>query len=82
MVVEDGLTVRCAGLTVTLLWIKPSDHVTVHGPVPVSAAWIVTPHCGPVVVVPLTNAVGSGLTVTATQVCVHTQPLVAVTVTQ
>jgi hypothetical protein len=36
VVLSVGLTVRVAVLTVMLLDVTPSDHVTVHGPIPVN----------------------------------------------
>jgi len=41
----------------------PSDHVTFHGPVPVSVAEIVVELPAQIVALPLTAAVGNGLTV-------------------
>src|SRR5262249_28912247 len=42
---------------------KPSDHVSVHGPVPVSAAWIGVDEPEQMVASPETSAVGVALTV-------------------
>ena len=53
------------GLDQTLtLWGAPIRHVTVHGPVPVSAAWIVVELPLQIVALPLTTEVGRALTVT------------------
>ena len=61
--VEDGLTLRVAGLEAIPVWVTPSDQVRLHGPVPVSAAWIVAEAPAQIVPPPLTVAVGLGLTV-------------------
>ena len=37
-VVVVGLTLRVAGLAATPVWVTASDHVTLHGPVPVRSA--------------------------------------------
>ena len=58
MVVLDGLTKRVNGLANTLLLIAPSDQPTVHGAVPVKAAWMAALLPAQIVVVPLTTAVG------------------------
>jgi hypothetical protein len=64
VVVVEGLTLRVAGLAATEGWVKPSDQVTLHGPVPVRAAWIVVEPPLQIVTLPLTTDVGRGLTVT------------------
>jgi len=61
--VEDGLTMRVAGLAATLVGVPRSDHVTLHGPVPVSAAEIVVELPAQIVALPVTVAVGNALTV-------------------
>ena len=66
MIIDAGLTVRLAGLVVTLFCVTLSDQITVHGPVPVNAAWIVADCPAQIAVLPLTVAVGSGLTVKPT----------------
>src|ERR1041385_8676943 len=58
-----GLTVRVAGLTLTVCWF-PSDQVRFQGPIPVSTAWITVEPPLQLVALPLTTAVGRGLTVT------------------
>jgi hypothetical protein len=63
-VVEAGLTLRDAGDAATPLCVTPSDQITVHGPVPVSAAWIVVEAPRQIAAVPETVAVGFGVTVT------------------
>jgi hypothetical protein len=61
--------------------VTPSDHVTVHGAVPVSDAWIVAEEPAQTEADPLTAAVGRGLTVTVTAALfVETHPLASVTV--
>src|SRR5437763_4978422 len=55
---------RVAGLVVIPLCVKPSDQVTDHGAVPVSAAETVAEPPAQIVALPETVAVGSGLTVT------------------
>ena len=81
VVVEDGLTERVAGLEGTPVCVTPSDQVTSHGAVPVSAAWIVVEEPAQIVAVPVTVAVGRGLTVTVTEgALVETQPFTSVTV--
>ena len=67
MIVEDGLTLRVAGLELTPFCVKlvaPSNQVRFHGPVPVSVAWTVVDWLEQIVALPLTVAVGLGLTVT------------------
>ena len=60
----DGLTLRVAGLLATPFCTTASDHVTFHGPVPVSAAWIVVELPLQTVALPLATEVGRALTVT------------------
>ena len=64
MVLATGLTLRVAGLLATPLCTTPSDQVTVHGPVPVNAAWMFAELPLHIVPPPLTLAVGWALTVT------------------
>ena len=59
-----GLTVRWAGLLTTPFWFVPSDQLTFHGPVPVSAADITVESAGQIVPPPLTTTVGRAWTVT------------------
>ena len=63
VVVDDGLTLRVAGLEATPVCVTPSDHVTFHGPRPVSAAWMVLELPLQIVPLPLATAVGLALTV-------------------
>jgi hypothetical protein len=80
-VLEAGLTLRVAGEAATLDCVTPSDQMTVHGPSPVSAAWIVVEAPMQIAAVPETAAVGFGLTVTVTVGAFdETQPLALVTV--
>src|SRR5580765_6733366 len=82
MVVEDGLTLRDAGLAATLFCVTPSDQTTVHGPTPVNAAWILALFPGQIVPPPLTTAVGSARFVTVLlQVLVQPLAFVSVSVT-
>ena len=62
--VAAGLTLRVAGEAATLDCETPSDQTTVHGPVPVSTAWIVVEEPAQIAAVPETVAVGGGWTVT------------------
>ena len=62
VVVLVGLTTRAAGLAL-VVWLYPSDQVTFHGAVPVSAAWIVAALPLQMFVLPLTTAVGRVMTV-------------------
>ena len=81
VVVEAGLTARVAGLAPIPDCVTPSDHVTVHGAVPVRAAWIVADEPAQTDVDPLTAAVGRAFTVTVTAaLLVETHPLPSVTV--
>ena len=57
MVETAGLTLRVAGLA-EAAWMKPSDHVTDHGPAPVRSAETVAELPRQMVVEPLTVAVG------------------------
>ena len=57
MVVVAGLTIRVAGVEVAVCC-TPSDQVSFHGPVPLSAAWIVAEPPAQIVFAPLTVAVG------------------------
>ena len=59
----DGLTVRVAGLAVTSFCTKPSDQVTVHGPVPLNTALTRVELPLQIVAFPLASAVGRALTV-------------------
>ena len=81
VVVADGETDRIAGDAPTPDWVTPSDQTTVHGPVPVRAAWI-TAEAPPahMVAPPETVAVGSGRTVAVVVPAGDVQPL-TVTVT-
>ena len=54
-----GATLRVAGLAAAVC-VKPSDHVRVQGPVPVSAAWIVVADPLQIVAVPETVAPHTG----------------------
>lgn len=59
----------------------PSDHTTVHGPVPVSAAWIVAAEPAQTEAEPLTAAVGRALTVTVTDgLLIEAHPFASLTV--
>ena len=81
VVVAAGLTERVAGEAATPLCVTPSDHVTFHGPAPVSAAEIVVAPPAQTAAVPDTVAVGFGLMVTVTVGALfETQPLASVTV--
>jgi hypothetical protein len=73
-VVEAGLTLRDAGDAATPLCVTPSDQITVHGPVPVSAAWIVVEAPWQIVAAPETVAVGRVLTVATVVAAVEVQP--------
>jgi hypothetical protein len=64
-VLEAGLTLRVAGEAATFDCVTPSDQITVHGPSPVSAAWMFVELPAQICAVPETAAVGFGLTVTA-----------------
>ena len=75
-----GLTERVAGEEATPLCVTPSDHVTLHGPAPVSAAEIVVAPPAQTAAVPDTVAVGSALTVADVVAAVEVQAL-TVTVT-
>jgi hypothetical protein len=69
-VVVAGLTKRAAGLVVMLFCVTPSDHVTLHGAVPESAARISEDWPEQMVALPLTVAVGHvTVSVTGTEVC-------------
>jgi hypothetical protein len=72
VVVEDGLTLRVAGLVATPLWTTESDQVTFQGPVPVRTAWIGVEPPTQIVAVPETMAVGLE---PASAVNCHTLPL-------
>ena len=81
VVVAPGETVRVAGEAATPDCVAPSDHVTVHGAVPVSAAWMSAAPPGQIAAVPETAAVGFGSTVTVTDgALLETQPFASVTV--
>lgn len=80
MVVAAGLTLRVAGEAATFDWVTPSDHTTVQGPVPVSAAWIVAEPPGQIAPPPETAAVGRTRTVPVVVAGADVQPL-TVTVT-
>src|SRR6266851_6956773 len=62
VMLEDGLTERMTGDVMTLVWVTPSDQVTVQGAVPVRAAWMLVLAPEQIVPPPLTVAVGNGLT--------------------
>jgi len=80
VVVEAGETARVAG-DAAAGCTNPSDHVTLHGPVPVRAAWIPTDPPAHVSPPPDTVAVGRGSIVTVTVgAFVETQPFASVTV--
>ncbi len=76
---EAGLTLRVAGLAATLACVKPSDQITVQGPAPVRAAWMVVEPPGQMPTPPLTTAVGRGRIVTGL-LHVELQPLALVSV--
>jgi hypothetical protein len=80
VVVAAGLTLRVAGEARTFDCVTPSDHTTVHGPVPVSAAWIVAEPPGQTAPPPETVAVGSVRTVAVVVAAADVQAL-TVTVT-
>jgi len=81
VVVPAGETERVAGEEATPDWTTPSDQVTVHGPVPVSAAWMpAAPPPAHTVPPPETEAVGSGRTTAVVVPAAEAQPL-TVTVT-
>jgi hypothetical protein len=81
VVVDAGATERVAGEETTPDCVIPSDQTTVHGPVPVSAAWIAAePEPAQMVPPPETAAVGSGRTVAVVVPAGDAQPL-TVTVT-
>ena len=80
VVVAAGLTERVAGEAATPLCVTPSDHVTLQGPVPVSAAEIVVAPPAQIAAPPETVAVGSARTVAAVVPAVDVHALV-VTVT-
>jgi copper(I)-binding protein len=81
VVVAPGETAREAGDAATPGWTRPSDHVTVHGAVPVSDAWIGAAPPGQIAAEPETVAVGFGSTVTVTDgALLETQPFASVTV--
>ena len=80
VVVDAGETERVAG-DAAAGCTTPSDHVTVHGPAPVSAAWIPTDPPTQVSPPPDTVAVGRASMVTVTVgAFVETQPFPSVTV--
>jgi len=81
VVVTDGLTVLVAGLTVMPLWETPSDQVTLHGAVPVNAAWICAEPPGLIAPPPDTVAVGVDWMGSVRDTDVDPQPLDSVTVT-
>jgi len=66
-------------LVVIPLWGTPSDHMMLHGGVPVSAAEMVAEPPVQMLASPLTVAVGSGVTVTVTS-SVSVNELASVTV--
>jgi hypothetical protein len=79
--VAAGLTERVAGEDATLDCVRPSDQTTVHGPAPVSAAWIVVADPTQICAVPDTVAIGRASTVTVTAGALdETQPWASVTV--
>ena len=59
--VEAGETTRVAGLAATPVCVTPSDQVTLHGPAPLRAAWIVVLCPWQIVAAPATVAVGARL---------------------
>src|SRR4051812_34357162 len=67
VVVEAGETDRVAGEAATFDCVAPSDQTTVHGAVPVSAAWTIVAPPAQIWAVPETEAVGFGLTVTGAE---------------
>lgn len=73
-----GLTLRTAGEATTPFWVTPSDQTTVHGPVPVRAAWIWAELPAQTTPPPETAAVGS---VRTTAVVVPALDVHALTVT-
>ena len=81
VVVVAGETDRVAGEATTPDCVTPSDQTTLHGAVPVSAAWMsAVPPPAHIVAPPETAAVGSGRTVAVVVPAVDVQPL-TVTVT-
>jgi hypothetical protein len=70
-----------AGLVPTPVCVKPSDQVTFHGAVPVSAAEMVVELPPQIVALPLTAAVGCGLTVTVPAADAEQPVVPSVTVT-
>ena len=78
---DAGDTERTAGEAATPDCVAPSDHVTVHGAVPVSAAWIWTLAPAQISPPPDTAAEGRGSTVTVTAgELIETHPFASVTV--
>src|SRR5438132_1661004 len=59
VVVDGGETIRVYGLEVMFDAVNPSDHVNVHGAVPVRLAWICADPPWEMVPPPLTLAVGA-----------------------
>src|SRR5258708_914543 len=53
------------GVAATLVWVTPSDQVSVQGAVPVRAAWMLVKAPEQIVPPPVTAAVGNGLTTCA-----------------
>ena len=81
VVLLAGDTFRTAGEAATFDCTKPSDHVTVHGPVPDRAAWIGTVPPAHISPPPDTVAAGLASTVTVTNGALfETQPFASVTV--
>jgi hypothetical protein len=72
---DDGLTLRVAVVPLLIVWMFPSDQVTLHGAVPVSVAVIVAELPAQIAPPPLTAAFGRGRTVTAAGAEVAEQPL-------
>ncbi len=72
---------RVAGVAATPGWVKPSDQTTVHGPVPLSAAWRLALPPGQIAPPPLTTAVGNTRIVTVLlHVLLHPLALVSTSV--
>jgi len=79
--VPAGDTERVAGDAATPDCVTPSDQVTVHGALPVSAAWTIVAPPGQIAAEPETAAVGWGSTVTVTDgALLEVQPFASVTV--
>jgi hypothetical protein len=78
VVLNVGETNRVAGDT-EAVWMKPSDHVRVHGAAPVRTAEIVVLWPAQIVAVPETTAVGCGITLRVAEAVPPVPPFVDVT---